>query len=80
VLHGGQVDRRGQRREVAGVVGVRHGRVPSCGSSRGRRRPPARIAGGTKAAGGGSAVPPSLAVPATADRGPLHLGSCGRFY
>ena len=41
-----------------------YGVCASCGSSRGRRRPPARIAGGTKAAGGGSAVPPSLAVPA----------------
>src|SRR5690349_3962682 len=43
VLHGGQVDRRGQRGKVGPVVRLRHGRVASCGAyaSPEGRRPPA---------------------------------------
>ena len=83
MLEGGQVDRRGQRGKVAGVVGVRHDRVPLCGSCAAVGRP-RLIAEGTRRACGGPAVPPSLAVrPARLAAGAapaLFVASCGRFY
>ena len=73
VLHGGQVDRRGQGREAACVVRVRHVGWPPAVRRAACRRPPVRVAGGTKTAGGGSAVPPSLAVSAPGGTRPTPL-------
>jgi hypothetical protein len=91
MLHGGQVDGRGQVGEVARavclrgaacvrVVRGRHDWWSSCGALPGWPSARSRgFAGGTRRAGGGPAVPPSLAAspPGSAT---LSFMSRGRFY